>query len=389
MIEEVLSLGVKGDDLVLSQLQKIQEQKEKFSRPSEVSVTAATGNTAQTPGPGQKQAPQETKAQGVFKNNLDAVKGQKEALNKGFEKSQKKEAPEKETPTKPTKEKEDQEEKKKSSDSFKELAQGAITAAKSLSTLSAGSALRGAASLANLIPFYGDQIAAVGQGIITAAESFRANVESAARINLDTAESRSRIGNLVQGSGGGNFTGRVDLDLNSQRALAETLGAKFGTVQRPLQDAIQELFRDRDGRGVDVTQATQLAQGNFNALGTDKGFFLQKIADQLGSLPPSFRQSIQADLLSNISKSEQDTEDPGLRGARSTVTRFDNEQRTRASQIATPLATDQALEITNTLNRIDVSLNGGFSRMIAALERSIRERSITPLTNAATTIGRP
>jgi len=388
MIEEVLSLGVKGDDLVLSQLQKIQEQKERFERPANVSITAATGNTAQTPG--QKQTPQaETKAQGIFKGILDAVKGQKDALTKGLEKSQKKEEPSKEQPTTKPEDKKEETEKKKSNDSFKEVSQAAKNAAQSLATLSAGNALRGVSGLIGAIPGLG-LVAEAGDAIITAAESFKANVENAARINLDTTESKSRIGNLIQGSGGSNFTGRVDLDINSQRALAETLGAKFGTVQKPLSDAIKELYKDQNGRGVDVTQAGQVASGNFAALGTDKGFFLQKIADQLGSLPPTLRQGIQAGLLSTVKKSEQDTEDKALTGARSTVTRFDTEQRGRAAGIVGQEgAVDNALAITGTLNRIDVSLNNGFSKMVTALERAVKERSVMPLIGAAGTIGTP
>jgi hypothetical protein len=390
MIESVLNLGVKGADLVISQLEKIAQEKEKFARPANVAVnptqnSALTSPSAQRPG----QQSGDSKALKVLKNILDTSKKQKETLSQGLESRQKPVEPKKDQPQPAQPQtKKDDDEKKKTSDSMKELGKNAKGAVQGLATLSAGNALRGAVSLMNAIPFVGEGIAAAGNGIITAAESFRANVENAARINFDTAESRSRIGNLVQGSGGGNFTGRVDLDVNSQRALAETMGERFGVVQRPLQDAIRELYRSRDGRAVDVNQAQSLATGNFAALGTDKGFFLQKIADQLQGLPPSMRQAMQASLLQNVKKEEQFTETST--GARQAVTSFDNEQRERARDIATaPGAVQNALAITNTLNRIDATLNGGFNSMINALERSIRERSLSPIAGAASGIGRP
>jgi hypothetical protein len=368
MIESVLNLGIKGADLVISQLEKIQENKEKFSRPSSLSVTGPQnqGFGSQS---GQKQNTQETKGNSILKSILDAIKKQKEVLAQGVESRTKTKQPDekKEKPGEENKNKKETDEKddKKTSESVKQL-QGAV---QGLATLSSGNAIRGVAGLAGAIPVIGDGIVAGSDAIVTALEAFRANVESAAKINYDTQEARSKISNFIEGSKGGNFTGRNDLDLNTQKALAQNLAEKFGTVTKPLQDAIRELYKGKDGKNVDINQAASLASGNFTALGNDKGFFLQKISDQLQGLPPSMRQAMQTSLLQNVGKDEQSFETSTA--ARSANTRFDNEARTRAAGIMdssdgkSPV--ENAIQITNTLNKLDSSLNKNFDKLLTGL----------------------
>ena len=393
MIEEVLSLGVKGADLVLSQLEKIQEEKEKFARPSNVSINAAQ-NSAFPPAPGQKSEQKDTKGQSVLKSILDAVKAQKDALVKGIEgKGKTKQASDQPKPqNQPTTPEEKKKEEK--NETLEKLGQSAKGAAQGLATLSSGNAIRGVAQLLRAIPYVGDSLAEGTTMAVTALESFRANVENASKISLDTAESKSRIGNLVQGSRGENFTGRVDLDLNAQRALAESLGDRFGIVQKPLQDAIKELYKDQNGKKVDVNQASQLAQGNFAALGTDKGFFLQKIADQLQSLPPTMRQAMEASLLKNVTKAEQMTETSA--DERGTVTRFDKAQRDRAKDImgessvgsdgVKRSAADNALQIATAMNQLDGSLNRNFNSLLNGIRDALNRVAPSGTSNS---IGRP
>jgi hypothetical protein len=350
MITSVLNLGIKGSELVLAKLQKIQKAKEKFIKPGKTTVTL--------------------KAQSD-KQKQDQTTQQQQQATTQQQADQKKE----------------DDSKKKESDAYKDVANSAKGAAAGLATLSAGSALKGVTGLLAAIPVVGVGVSKAAEGIITAAESFRSNVENATKINFDTVQSQSRIGGLIQGSKGGNFTDRVDLDINSQRALAESLGEKFGIVQKPMQDAIKELFKSKDGKSVDAQQAAQLAQGQFSALGTDKGFFLQKIQDQLNGLPPSLKQAMTSSLLKNVGKEEQMTETST--GARQAVTDFDNEQRARAADIATPDAIKNALEITGMLNKIDGTLNGGFSKMITTLEKVVKTGSITPLLDLGDSIGKP
>lgn len=353
MIKQVLSLGIKGSELVLAQLNKIKKEKDKFAKPAKVTLSAKADTTQQK----QQQTQQDTQ-------------------------------------TTSTQEKQDQKKdddsKKKESDAYKDVAQSAKGAAAGLATLSAGSALKGITGLFAAIPVVGMGISKAAEGIITAAENFRANVENAAKINFDTVQSKSRIGGLIQGSQGENFTGRVDLDQNSQRQLAESLGEKFGIVQKPLQDAIKELYKNQGNKAVDAQQAAQLAQGQFSALGTDEGYFLQKISNSIGDLPPTMKQALTASLLKNVGKDEQMTETSTA--ARQAVTDFDNEQRERARGIATPGAIKNALEITSVLNGIDTTLNAGFSgtiNAIKALGQAATTGDVQPILDLPDTIGRP
>lgn len=354
MIKSVLSLGIKGSELVLAQLNKIKKEKDKFAKPAKLTISAKTQKQTTPPA-------QQTQ--------------QQEATTQQQQSEQKKE----------------DDSKKKESDAYKDVAQSAKGAAAGLATLSAGSALKGVTGLFAAIPVVGVGISKAAEGIITAAEAFRANVENAAKINFDTEQSKSRIGGLIQGSKGENFTGRVDLDLNSQRQLAESLGDKFGIVQKPLQDAIKDLYKDRGNQAVDAQQAAQLAQGQFSALGTDKGFFLQKIQDQLNGLPPSLKQAMTASLIKNVGKDEQLTETSTA--ARSAVTQFDTEQRDRARDIATaPNAIQNALEITRVLNGIDSTLNAGFNgtiNAVKALGDAATTGSIQPILDLQNSIGKP
>jgi len=80
-----------------------------------------------------------------------------------------------------------------------------------------------------------------------------------------------------------------------QAALRMTVGAAMGKVQRPLADAINKLLAGADNFN---TQAlARVASGNWASTGTDEGWALQQLSDAFQGLPPSIAQKFQASLL--------------------------------------------------------------------------------------------
>lgn len=331
MIRELISLGIKGSDIVLSTLKKIEKEKQALKKPTKVTLAAGliAGAVA---------------AKKIF----DSIRGPE---------AQPQEQAPKKTPAEKT------DEKGKVSDALKQAAQG-------LSTLQSGAAaksiLMGIGSVAGPI---GAVAAMVGGLIIDAAHAFKDQVKAAATTVANTEDARSRVRNIISGDQGSFLrTVRADIDVNSQRAIVEALGNKFGVVQDDLKKSITRLFGDRQNP-TDVKQAAELATGNFAALGTDRGFFMQQIADSFSGLPPTVRQKMTAQMLDMIP--EKDLFKQYDIGARQTVTTFDNLERDRAQMMLgeNNVNVQAAIKIQALLNQLDTSMNNGMGKIINLIDK--------------------
>jgi len=323
MIKEVLGLGISGAQLVVSTLKKINKEKEQFKKRATMALSSEE------------------------RGRLEAIRQERTNIRE-------------------RKELESGGEEKKTT--VQDHVDNVLKVGQGLATLQAGAATKalvegiaGAVSIAQpeLAPFSNAVAQSAGM-IIDSAQNFVTQVRNASAIFADTQETKSRAFNLT---GNSEFirNQRVDLDMNSQRALVEGLGSKYGVVQEHLRRSIEGVFAGN----TDIHQATSLAQGNFNALGDDKGFFMQKIADSFSGLPPSIRQELTASMLDMIPKESLMKENVGAQEERANVTGFDNLDRIRAAGMAANAP--MAQNIQSVINRGDDALVNGMGELASGI----------------------
>jgi len=210
-----------------------------------------------------------------------------------------------------------------------------------------------------------------------AALTFKDKIKAAAQGYADTADALNTVRNYTTDREGKNGDDRFlraqrpDMSVNEQRGIVEALGTQYGRFSLEFKDALRTLYSNKDGQAFDIKQTTALAQGNFEALGTDQGFFMQKIANSLQSLPPSAKQALMPQLISMIPSEDRFKQnDAGIRG---TTTEFDDLNRQREAKLLYgPEGNDvsrinNAKAIQETQNEIDQGLASAADSLITAL----------------------
>lgn len=317
-VREVLQLGIKGQDIILSALKKIQTEKLKFAKKATIPLGVGPGAPAPSSTPEPTPEPAEK-------------------------------------PPKPKPEKEKH--------TVRDVAQG-------LASMEAGTALKATfKGVGSTLGVFGGQVGEALAMTVDVLQKFSANVRQASSSVADSEDIKSRVLNLIGGypaagyqrgflrEAAGPDKGRMDISVSMQRTIVEALGSKFGIVGKELQASVRRIF----GTGqtpTDVTQATQLATGNFSALGTDKGFFLQKIADSFSGLPPSVRQKMTAEMLNMIPEKDLFKQTAEQTKAQTAEATFEDLDRQRAKDmLKVPTNVSQAQDIQRLMNTLDTGMN--------------------------------
>jgi hypothetical protein len=294
----IIQVGVKGSDIVMSTLSKANALKDKLTKPGKISLSASTGAAS------------------------DLQKKQEEKENKF-------------------------------GDTAKTVGEGLKTVAQGMASLNPAQLMSGVAkasadALASIMPIGGEAVKAVGEAtgmIIQAGTGAMTAIKNAQSSAIDTMEKKGR----QQFFGGGKiFGGGSNLSVSEQAQVLDSVTSKFGKVGDKFGASIKRLL----DANKDVSQVSAVAGGNFNALGTDKGFFMNKIASQFSGLPPTLAQGLMSQLTDSLDTSEfQDDLAVGNRKMNKT---FDDAERSKQIQIAA--MGDGAIKLNNTLNRLEVSL---------------------------------
>jgi hypothetical protein len=122
-------------------------------------------------------------------------------------------------------------------------------------------------------------------------------------------------GNLIQQYDAGKKGGSVGVARmsNPEKAqLVSVISGSFGKIQEPLAKELNKLSGKKDTGAL-----SRVGAGDWQSMGTDKGWFLQQIANQFQGLPPSVAQKFQAELLKNYGGEIQD-KTAAQRGAQAT-----------------------------------------------------------------------
>jgi len=154
--------------------------------------------------------------------------------------------------------------------------------------------------------------------------------------------------------------------LNTEKAqLIASLASAYGRVQEPLSTAINGLI----AQGKNVEQLTQVASGNWGALGTDKGAILQQISDSFAGALPSVKQRLQAAMLKlNGGDIESEKESP-LANRRSAAAALEKQGERHIREIADISQKMGAtlLQLDENLHRVTTNLISGANKLAAAV----------------------
>ena len=281
----LVSLGVKGQNVVLSTMDKIQKKGKNISKSKIAVELAAKGSRG-----GGKSAP---------------------------EKATEKEEAEKAKQTR----KQENEDEKKNTSKFREavgrFGQGAQTIAGSAAGLDPTSLISGMTSALGTslsgISVLGVSLGRIPEGLAAISNSML----SMAKNSVDMAKQSTAAyhglatRNAAAEHYGGNVTENSPLSRNERAMFIDAVSGSMGKIQKPLAEQINKLMSTKDTRAL-----ARAAAGDWESTGTDKGWMLGQISGSFQGLPPSVKQKLQASLLKNFSGEIQ-----GMSGERATVQR--------------------------------------------------------------------
>lgn len=151
-------------------------------------------------------------------------------------------------------------------------------------------------------------------------------------------------------------------------AFTQSVAGQFGKIQTPLANVLNDFI----GKGKNVEQLTQVASGNWSALGTDEGAILQSISNSFAGALPSVKQELQAALMRDYGDKVQG-EDPATKSARAASARWARQDEAHDLRIS-----DMAGRMGNTLYKLDQSLKevqvkliGGAEKLAVAVNKAV------------------
>lgn len=184
----------------------------------------------------------------------------------------------------------------------------------------AGAGMQAAATAAGSIPFAGGAAKAAIEYLAKMTDtaiSMGSNALTAYKSALPVAAQSYQNQALITQTGYGQYDEHEvmrkhslqngEMTVSEASAIAASMFKKFGNMQQGTQftEKINALFSpDAMGRRVHSEQARAVAGGDFSALGSTKGFLLNQISQSLGNLPPELAQKIQGSLLGQVNREE-------------------------------------------------------------------------------------
>jgi hypothetical protein len=267
----LVTLGVKGQNVVLSQMDKIRKGKKELSKKVTVDLTTKGGKG------GAPTAPEKL---------YEQEKRENEKVKKTH--------------------KEESDREKKNTSSFKEAAgkfgsgvQNFASAASSIDPVSTLASVTSAigTSLSG-ISVLGISLGRLPEGIAQITNSTVAMAKNAVDMAKQATAGYYALAtrNAAASHYGGNITEGSQLSKNERAMLIEAVSGSMGKIQPELAKEINKLVGGKDTRAL-----ARVAGGDWESTGTDKGWMLGQLMSGVQGLPPSIKQRFQASLLSRNS----------------------------------------------------------------------------------------
>lgn len=262
----LVTLGMKGQNIVLSQMDKIRKKGKDLTKKKTIDLTAkASAGQAPAPNP------------------------QQEKSDKKREKSDKTQ--------------------ERSTNKFKRSAETVNNAmnrfAGAAATLDPTATIQGATSAVAKavggVSIMGNNISGLVSGIADIANTML----GMAKNTVDVAkQSASQMYGLQQRNttvghyGGGSVNAEAaaaGMSNSEYSSMMMRVIASNGKIDTSLRTMVTELAKTKD-----VAQLGNVASGNFESVGTNKGWMMQQIFDGMGNVPPEIRQKMMKSLLPKI-----------------------------------------------------------------------------------------
>jgi len=156
--------------------------------------------------------------------------------------------------------------------------------------------------------------------------------------------------------GGGNVnSGAADVGIsrNEYATLMMKVAGSNGRLDTSLKGMILELAKTKD-----TEQLGNVASGNFSSTGTTKGWMMQQIMDSLGNVPPEIRQTMTKSLLPQISGDIMGREEQGgMSGSQAENAKWQRKTEDQSTAMYNLSAGDTGVEsLQDSLNKFQKTL---------------------------------
>lgn len=153
------------------------------------------------------------------------------------------------------------------------------------------------------ITIFGFGVGNLPKGVAELANTMISMASSAIDLAKSSAATQYALSNrnaTTRHYGGGGI-GQGGMSRAQHSELVMTIAGSFGRIQKPLQETVNELVKSKNTEAL-----ARVASGNWASTGEDRGWFLQQIANETQGLPPSIAQAIQNSLLKSNADLIQD-----------------------------------------------------------------------------------
>ena len=294
----LVSIGIKGQDVVLSTLDRVQKKIKSLTSDIErISLRTQSGGSKKS----------KLSSEGMESGSTDYLKYMSmtgksfKDVNKDLTDSDKKlKKFTKDVESGSKEQKKASKSGKESNKSLEKAKEGISNVSHGMASLSPSALIHSLASIPGLIPHAGIAGKAIGGAAGLSVVAGTGAMEIAKNAVAHASELYQR--NATTANYGGNKITQGNMSNNEKAYFVSTISGSMGKLQNPMIDALNKLSGHKDTGAL-----ANVAAGNWRSTGTDKGFFLQKLADSFGDLPPSIAQRFQSKLLTNYGEEIQES----------------------------------------------------------------------------------
>jgi len=367
----LVSLGMKGQNVVISTMDKIRKKgkdvTKKLTIPLAAKTVPAKGGKAapektlpeEKPKPG-KPSPEKPSKKSAARSGLESKPSEKSALIPGPSFS-------------------DQERNNKrfsgAIDKFDNGVRNFAGAASSLDPTAAISSITSAlgTSLSG-ISVLGVSLGRLPEGIAAIANSMLSMAKNSTDMarQATAAFHQLTIRDAAAAHYGEKITEKSPLSKNERAMFIDAISNSMGRIQQPLADEINKLIGTKDTRAL-----ARVSAGDWESTGTDKGWMLGQISSSFQGLPPSIKQKLQASLLKNYSAEIQGMA-PGQEGAQRQAADWQNMEEDQTARLAEHAP--QAVGLAQKMNDMQLQLYNTGLMFASSIDKSIEAIKELPAT---------
>jgi hypothetical protein len=367
----LVSLGMKGQDVILSTMDKIRKKGKDVTKKLTIPLAAKT-----VPAKGGKAAPEKTLPE-------EKPKPGKPSPEKPSKKSAARSGPESKPSDKPAlipgPNFSDQERNNKrfsgAIEKFDSGVRNFAGAAASLDPTAAISSVTSAlgTSLSG-ISVLGVSLGRLPEGIAAIANSTLAMANNSAQMAKQATAAFYQLTtrNAAAAHYGERITAQGPLSRNERAMFIDAVSNSMGRIQQPLADEINKLIGKKDTRAL-----ARVGAGDWESTGTDKGWMIGQVANSFAGLPPSVKQKLQASLLKNYSAEIQDMA-PGQEGAQRQAATWQNMEEDQTAKLAE--RAPQAVGLARKMNDMQLQLYNTGLMFASSIDKSIAAMKELPAT---------